>query len=132
VRGGAWHSLALDVEGEHELVFEVDGPGPAVFAAPTVAPLENPSAPKRTAPDVVLLILDTFRADNLAAFGGAQETAPKLDAFVARSLRFVDARSTAAWTLPSIGTLMSGLYPGQHGGTDFDRKVAAEADTLAE
>ncbi len=132
---GDWHALELGVAGPQRFTFEVEGPSPAVFAAPVLTPLaigradERPWPEKR--PDVVLLLLDTFRADNLSAWGGEAGVAPKLDALVERSLRFLDARATAAWTLPSIGTLMTGLYPGQHGGTDLDRGIGADLETLA-
>src|SRR6185503_19320650 len=83
-------------------------------------------------PDLVLVLCDTFRADNLAEYGGDPELAPNLNRFTARALRFLDARSTAAWTLPSIGSILSGVFPGQHGGTDLDRGVVNEVETLAE
>ena len=132
----AWHDLALDASGPQELVFEVDGPAPALFATPVLAPGARGSPGRRPwkegRPDIVLILCDTFRADSLSAWGGAPEHAPQLNALVEGSLRFLDARATAAWTLPSIGTILSGLFPGQHGGTDLDRGVTSAAETLAE
>lgn len=135
VPDGEWHALELGVSGPRRFTFEVEGPAPAVFAAPVLAPraigrpAERPWPDDR--PDLVLLLLDTFRADNLVAWGGEAGVAPKLDALVERSLCFLDARATAAWTLPSIGSLMTGLYPAQHGGTDLDRAIGADLETLA-
>ncbi|MSR62907.1 MAG: hypothetical protein EXS08_10735 [Planctomycetes bacterium] len=122
--------------GAHELAFEVAGDGPALVARPVLGPAEIGAPGARpwgaAQPDLVLVLCDTFRADNLAAWGGAPELAPQLNAFVERSLRFLDARSTAAWTLPSIGSILSGVFPGQHGGTDIDHAVSQGVETLAE
>lgn len=131
-----WQRIELDVSGTHELAFEVEGTLPVLFAAPLLAPAEigRPGARpwSESRPDLVLVLCDTFRADNLAEYGGAPELAPNLNQLTARSLRFLDARSTAAWTLPSIGSILSGVFPGQHGGTDLDRGVVEEVETLAE
>jgi arylsulfatase len=128
--------VELDARGGHELAFEIDGPGPALFARPALVPRELGASGARpwpeARPDLVLLLCDTFRADNLAAYGGSPELAPALNAFVERALTFRDARATAAWTLPAIGSLMSGVFPGMHGGTDLDRPVSEAVETLAE
>lgn len=131
-----FHSIPLAAAGRHTLTFEVEGPAPAVIATPLLAPAGLGTPGKRPwkdpRPDIVLVLCDTFRADNLAAWGGDPENAPHLNRFVERSLRFLDARSTAAWTLPSIASILSGLFPGQHGATDLDRGVSSEVETLAE
>ncbi len=132
----AWHQLELGVTGAHTLVFEVEGTTPVLFAAPVLAPVEigRPGARpwSETRPDLVLVLCDTFRADNLAEYGGDPELTPNLNRLAERSLRFLDARATAAWTLPSIGSLFAGVFPGQHGGTDLDRGVVSEVETLPE
>ncbi len=134
--GAEWHRVELDASGAHEFTFEIEGPAPALFATPVLTPVEIGRSGKRpfadARPDLVLVLCDTFRADNLAAWGGAPELAPHLNRFVEGSLHFLDARSTAAWTLPSIATMLSGLQPGQHGATDLDRGVADEVETIAE
>jgi arylsulfatase A-like enzyme len=128
------HRLELPA-GRHTLVFEVEGAAPALIATPLVAPRAVGAPGARPwpdeRPDVVLVLCDTFRADNLSAWGG-KGLAPRLDAFVERSLRFLDARSAAAWTLPSIATILTGVFPGQHGGTDLDRGVSPAVDSVAE
>lgn len=132
------HLLELGVSGAHTLTFEVEGESPALIATPRLVPgasaIGRPGQRpwKDPRPDVVLVLCDTFRADNLAAWGGKPELAPRLNAFVERSLRFLDARSAAAWTLPSIATILTGVFPGQHGATDLDRGVAPAVETLAE
>lgn len=130
------HRLELDTAGRHVLTFEVEGEAPALIAVPLLEPrtIGRPDARPwtETRPDLVLVLCDTFRADNLAAWGGRAELAPRLNHFVEGSLRFLDARAVAAWTLPSIATILAGVYPGQHGATDLDRGVSPAVETLAE
>ncbi len=60
---------------------------------------------------VLLVTLDTVRADHLSSYGYARETSPNLDAFLARGVRFRYAFSTASRTAPSHVSLLTGLYP---------------------
>lgn len=71
--------------------------------------------PDLTRPDIVLLVLDTQRADRLSCYGYGQETTPHLDAFAADATRFRHAFSAAQWTVPSHTSLFTGLYPSVHG-----------------
>ena len=118
------------------LAFELVGaPGIGVFFAPTVGPRERgtPAArPWPARPDIVLFVADTLRADSLALHGGDPALAPNLNRFAEASLRFPAARSNAAWTLPSIGSMLTGLHPGQHGATDEDLTLAGFHTTIAE
>ncbi|MBL8842071.1 MAG: sulfatase-like hydrolase/transferase [Planctomycetes bacterium] len=78
------------------------------------------SAPSSIAPQNVLLItLDTFRADRLAPWG-AGGLAPTLDALAAESLVVRDAYSVAPLTFPSHTSMLTGLYPFAHGVRDND------------
>jgi len=118
------------------LAFEVAGPpGLGAFLAPIVGPREIGSAAARpwpSAPDLVLFLADTFRADGLALYGGNPELAPHLNRFAQHALSFRNARSSAAWTLPSTASILSGLQPGQHGATDQDRMLPRALETLPE
>ncbi len=118
------------------LAFELEGaPGLGAFFAPTIGPLARgaPGArPWPTRPDLVLFVADTLRADVLAPYGGDPKLAPELARFAADSLRFTQARSNAAWTLPSIGSMLTGLHPGQHGATDEDLTLPDFHATLPE
>lgn len=132
----SWQRVPLSVAGEHTFVFEIEGAAPAGFARPALVPQELGTPAKRpsgpVAPDVILFLADTFRADNLAASGGDPALAPELNAFLERALVFSEARATAAWTLPSIGALNSGVFPGMHGGTSLERGVLPAVETIAE
>jgi arylsulfatase A-like enzyme len=67
-------------------------------------------------PNLVFIVLDTVRADHLAPYGYARVTTPGLDRFVQRcATRYTEAYSTSSWTLPSHGSLFTGLYPSEHG-----------------
>lgn len=72
-----------------------------------------PSEPA-TPPNVVLIVLDTVRADHLGCYGYSRPTSPRLDAFAAAADRHEVARSTAPWTLPSHASLFTGLFPFRH------------------
>jgi len=132
----SWQRIPLELTGEHTFLFEVEGAAPAGFARPALVPQElgtpaqRPAGP--VAPDLVVFLADTFRADNLAASGGDPARAPQLNAFLERALAFSEARATAAWTLPSIGTLNSGVFPGMHGGTSLEHGVLPAVETIAE
>src|SRR5688572_1220367 len=94
--------------------------------------LPPPAAPARAGlPDVVLLVLDTTRADRLAAFGHARPTTPNLSALAAQATIYTDAVSPAVWTLPGHASIFTGLYPSEHD-SDHTRPLAREAVTLAE
>jgi len=84
------------------------------------------------APDLVLIVLDTLRADRVACGGGAESLTPNLDAFCARSIRFTNAWSTSSWTLPAHASLFTGLPPIAHGATQEHTRLEEGAATLAE
>ena len=75
-------------------------------------------APARTSEplNVVLICLDTVRADRLGCYGYRERpTTPALDALAARSVVFRNATASAGWTKPSVPSFFTGLYPVQHG-----------------
>mgnify|MGYP002777276563 CR=1 FL=1 len=75
--------------------------------------------------NVVLLVLDTVRADHLGCYGYARPTTPSLDSFAAGADRYALARSTAPWTLPSHASLFTGKVPQLHG-ADARRLASGE------
>jgi arylsulfatase A-like enzyme len=62
-------------------------------------------------PDILLILVDTLRADHLGVYGYERNTSPNLDAWAKRGIVFDQARSTAPWTNPAIASLFAGLYP---------------------
>lgn len=66
-------------------------------------------------PNVILVCIDTLRADHLGCYGHTRATSPYLDALAARSTLFEDASAAACWTKPSVPSFLTGTYPNQHG-----------------
>jgi arylsulfatase A-like enzyme len=64
--------------------------------------------------DVLLIIVDAARADHYSAYGYAQATSPRLDAFAREAVLFERAYAHSGWTLPSIATIYTGLHPHEH------------------
>jgi len=73
-------------------------------------------APRTEPPASVLLVtIDTLRADRLGCYGDAKARTPVLDALAAAGTRFERVFATAPITLPSHTSIMTGLYPPAHG-----------------
>jgi len=66
-------------------------------------------------PNVVLITLDTTRADHLGAYGYTKARTPNLDRFAAEGVLYEHAYATSSWTLPSHASILTGLLPMQHG-----------------
>ncbi len=82
--------------------------------------------------NVLLITVDTLRADHVTGYGYARKTTPNLDAFLETSVRFEDAHSNAPWTLPSLASLMTSLHPTTHGCVKFSSRLDPSHLTLAE
>lgn len=65
-------------------------------------------------PDIILIVLDTQRVDRLGCYGYERDITPHLDKFARESALFTQAISPAQWTIPSHGSLFTGLYPTAH------------------
>jgi arylsulfatase A-like enzyme/cyclophilin family peptidyl-prolyl cis-trans isomerase len=89
-------------------------------------------------PDVVLVVVDTLRADRLGTYGYARPTSPAIDALAKDSLVFDRAYANAPWTLPSFASMLTGLLPHDHKvGRDPVRvtsygRLEGDLETLAE
>ncbi len=64
---------------------------------------------------VLLVVIDCLRADHVSAQGYARETTPTLDGLARRGILWEQAYSVSSWTKPSVTSILSGLYPSQHG-----------------
>lgn len=76
---------------------------------------EDPEPEQEAAPSVILIVIDTLRADYLGAFGFDGPISPNLDALAAESVLFERCSSQAPWTTPSMAAMMTSLYPEAHG-----------------
>ncbi|MDO9693993.1 MAG: sulfatase [Candidatus Latescibacteria bacterium] len=74
------------------------------------------AAPRREGPpNLLLLAVDTLRADHMGAACAAGPLTPAMDAVARDGLRFADANAPAPWTLPSFASAFTGLMPCLHG-----------------
>src|SRR2546427_352908 len=80
---------------------------------------------------VVLITIDTLRADRLGCYGYARAETPNLDRLAQDGIRFRRAFTPAPLTLPAHASLFTGAYPVSHGVRDNDGSLAARDETLA-
>ena len=65
--------------------------------------------------NLVLVVLDTVRADRLSCYGNERETTPAIDGLARGGVRFERAQAAAPWTIPSMASLWTGVLPSTHG-----------------
>ena len=80
---------------------------------------------------IILISIDTLRADHLSLYGYPRMTSPNLDLFALEGASFEDASSVAPWTLPAHASMLTGLYPMTHGVIEPGRKLPKDIPTLA-
>jgi arylsulfatase A-like enzyme len=86
----------------------------------------------KTPHGIILISLDTLRADHLGSYGYHRNTSPSIDAFAKKNIVFDQAVVQSPWTLPSHMSIMTSLYPTFHGVRKYDNYLADEQITLAE
>lgn len=91
------------------------------------------SAPSGPTDTVVLIVIDTLRADHVGAYGYTEATTPTLDDLAERGAVFTDATTPQPVTLPAVASLLTGRWPHHHGVRDNAGFVLPDdATTLAE
>jgi arylsulfatase A-like enzyme len=85
------------------------------FGAALVTLVQEPGQAEVERPNVVLIVLDTVRADALSCSGNLIASTPFLDRLAAEGVRYSHATSTSTWTPPGHASLFTGLYPISHG-----------------
>ncbi|HVR70226.1 MAG TPA: sulfatase [Vicinamibacteria bacterium] len=92
---------------------------PLAVLAAGIAALAQCSRGAPARPNVVLVILDTLRADALGCYNDAYpDLSPEIDALARQGARFLDVTAQSSWTRPSVGSLLTSVYPrtlGIHG-----------------
>jgi arylsulfatase A-like enzyme len=104
-RAGATLPLALGAIAGAFLVWPVFEPAEVTW----------PQAQSDAHPPVVLVVVDTLRADHLGLHGYDRPTSPHLDRIARRGVVYTDASSSAPWTLPSVASILTGQVPARHG-----------------
>jgi len=86
---------------------------------PKASAATNPAKPDSdavyNAPNIVLVTIDTLRADHLGCYGYFRDTSPNIDALAKESIRFTHCFTPVAQTLPSHTSIMTRTYPLEHG-----------------
>lgn len=101
------------------------------FCAPFVFLLLLAAVPM-PAKRILLITIDTLRADHLVCYGYPKPTSPNIDALASQSIQFRNAFAAAPLTLPSHATMLSGLYPAHHGYRDNAFFEAGNAPLVSE
>ena len=81
---------------------------------------------------VILITVDTLRADALSAYDRDAAPTPYIDQLARDGLMFTKALSPAPWTLPAMASIMTGVSPSVHGAIKRDSRLSDNAKTLAE
>ena len=68
----------------------------------------------RSKPNVILIIIDTARKDHFSCYGYSRQLTPRIDELAKDGVKFENAEAAAPWTLPSISSILTGLYPHKH------------------
>jgi hypothetical protein len=102
----------------------------------TAVTMTKPRTPKRSIsvaanrPNIVMIALDTARADHFSSYGYAKPTTPNLDSLADQGVLFETAIAAAPWTLPSFATVFTGLLPHQNQ-TNWETPLPDGCPTLA-
>lgn len=126
-RHRGWHSARVDLAPWDGSIVSLELSTEALpgdGAAPTAAGFAGPVVERDTVvpralsderPFVLVVLVDTLRADRAEVGEDGALLMPRVDAFASRGVTFSSARSATSWTWPSVASLFTGLYPEVHG-----------------
>lgn len=98
-----------------EFVAEGEGAGTVAWTAPAIYTQPPAQGRMRAARNVIVLLIDTLRADKLHAWNpNTRVRTPTMDALAAQGALFENAHSVENWTKPSVASVLTGLYPRTH------------------
>ncbi|HEV3073012.1 MAG TPA: sulfatase-like hydrolase/transferase, partial [Thermoanaerobaculia bacterium] len=135
--GPAWRLVRRELPRDaRRLLLEVTAAAPGGGPLPEGAAMwGNPLLVRPGRPDgrnLVVILIDTLRADALGSYGDRLGLTPRLDAFAKQGVRFAEMLAPSPWTLPSVSSLLTGLQPQTHGAGqrfgDFDRSSPRQND----
>jgi len=104
----------------------------ALFIATRIPVLQPANAFAAGKPSVLLVTIDTLRADHVGSYGHAGARTPVLDALAQQGVRFSQAVTANVYTGPSHTSILTGLYPESHGVLVNDMRLPAVVPTLAD
>jgi arylsulfatase len=106
--------------------------GSVALRGPVPRPPPPPPAARPGAASILLVSVDTLRADHLGLYGYRRATSPRIDAWFASGRVYDSAYSTEASTAPSLVSLLTGLLPQQHGVRLLYQRIPDATETVAE
>jgi choline-sulfatase len=83
-------------------------------------------------PHIFIYLIDTLRADHLSCYGYEKTTTPFIDVFSKDGIVFRNCFASASWTKPTVGSILTGLYPNKHRAERKDDRLSSEVLMLAE
>ena len=83
-------------------------------------------------PNILLIAIDTLRADRLSCYGHTNKTTPVIDSLAKNGVVFTNCIASASWTMPSFGSIFTSVHPSGHGAISYRHKLAPDLTTLAE
>jgi len=87
--------------------------------------------PALNSPKVILISLDTLRADHLSCYGYTRETSPNIDSIIEDSIMFENVYAQSPWTLPSHTSMLFSLNSARHNIYYNDQKIDSSLPSLA-
>lgn len=134
----SWQPQTLnlgDFDGERGLLIlrnESIGPGGSFVALANPLLRSGAAVVAAARPNLLLVTIDTLRADHLGMYGYARETSPFLDSLAARSVVFDDVTAQSSWTKSSMASMFTSTYPELNGVRGADHLLPLDIVTLAE
>ncbi len=131
---GEWHELEVNLSRHANqdiaLRIEVSNEnlhGPAYLAHPRLVVPKGSEATR-----VILICVDTLRADAVGSYGCTRGMTPELDEFAGQSIRFAYCESPSPWTLPSVSATLTSKYAGMIGVDSISERLPEGEITLSE
>jgi arylsulfatase A-like enzyme len=97
-----------------------------------IACRETPPESSPDLPNIIIIGVDTLRADHVGCYGYQRDTTPNIDDFANQGVLFKNCLTPCPRTTQSICSIMTGKYPWNHGVRNLHEELPEEADTLAE
>jgi len=129
-----WQDVNVDlprVEGNNVLIFRTQG-GTADGGWNGMWGSVQVTNPRRRARSLLLVTIDSLRADHVGAFGAKHTRTPTLDALAQRGVRFADCLTASNLAVPSHASIFTGVYPKDHGLSTNRERLPEAATTLSE
>jgi arylsulfatase len=136
--GSLWHVLRVPARSALRVALKPVLAGEAEEAKPFLGVggsqpaqgIESHGTEEERRHDVFIYLVDALRADHLSCYGYSRKTSPEIDRFAAGATLYEQAQTASTWTRPSIGTLLSGLYPPVHGAMNMKEATLDEWPVL--